>query len=144
MSGLDASDAAPLAPVALGSVHFCITDPEASALAIASGALAEGESLVCLRAVFTPAEPGGATPRAGDVVALQDDDGLAVLFTVAIAHGGLRAPCGHDPGPGGVGHETLQPGEVLLVQLSSSLEEAQPCATQSLQGSEGPSGTCLA
>ena len=67
-----------------------------------------------------------ATPLAGDVVALPDDDGLAVLFTVAMAHADLRTPGAHDPGQDAVGHETLQPGEVLLVQLNSSLEEAQP------------------
>lgn len=126
MSVVAASDATPPATVALGGVHFRITDPDASALAIASGALAEGESLVCLRVVFTATEPDSATPPAGDVVAMPDDDGLAVLFTVATTHVGLHAPGAHDTGQHGVGHETLQPGEVLLVQLSSSLEEAQP------------------
>lgn len=123
MSVVDASDATLSATLTLGGVHFRITDPDACALAIATGALAEGEPLVCLRAVFTPTEPGSATPWAGDVVALPDDDGLAVLFTVAAIHTGMQVPGACGTGRDAMGNEMLQPGEVLLVQLISSQEE---------------------
>ena len=123
MSVVDASNATPPAQVMLGGVHFRVTDPDACALAIATGALAEGEPLVCLRAVFTPTEPGSATPWAGDVVALPDDDGLAVLFPVAAVHAGVQAPGACGTGRDAMGHDRLQPGEVLLVQLITSSEE---------------------
>lgn len=126
MSVVAVSDATLPAPVTLGGVHFRITDPDACAFAIATGALAEGEPLVCcLRAVFTPTEPGNATPCAGDVVALPDDDGLAVLFTVAAVHASVQARGAYDLERDAIGNEILQPGEVLLVQLISSPEEEQ-------------------
>lgn len=116
MPGINNGDATPPEIVSLGGVHFRVTDPDAAGLAIEVGALAEGESLICLRVVFTPAEDDGATPLAGDVVALPDDDGLAVLFTVAAD--------AYDLGPDAVGSEALQPGEVLLVQLIDAPEAA--------------------
>ena len=124
MNLVDASDATPSTTAALGGVHFRVTNPDASAFAIKAGALAEGESLICLRAMFTPSVADGATPVAGDAVALPDDDGVVVLFTVAMVHVSLPAPGAYDPARDAVGYCTLQPGEVLLVQLINAPEAA--------------------
>lgn len=107
MSVVGASAAAPSASVALGGVHFRITDTDAVDLAVAVGALIQGEPLICLRAVFTPTEPGGATPKMGDVVALPAGEGVTVLYKLIIGHADVHALAAHDLGP----------GEVLLVQL---------------------------
>lgn len=114
--------------VALGRVAFRITGEDAADLAMAVGALAEGESLVCLRVVFTPAEPGGATPQMGDIVALPAGEGVTVLFKVTIGHADVHAPSEYDLGPDAVRNEALdalQPGEVLLVQMLSA-PDAEP------------------
>ena len=101
------------AALALSGVHFRITDPDAGALGLASCALDQSESLVCLRAVFTPTEPGCATPRAGDVVALPDDQGNTVVFKVAFVHTPSVGHCRLNI----LSSQALQPGEALLVQL---------------------------
>jgi hypothetical protein len=123
MSAVDPIDAALATTLVLGSVHFRISDPDASDLGIAIGALAEGEPNICLRAVFTPAKPGSAMPQTGDVVALPDDDGLTVVFEVAAVHGDLHELNTDEPGHSAMRDEILQPGEVLLVQLINSSEE---------------------
>lgn len=124
-SNWDEADATQPEIVSLGGVHFRITDPGAAGLAIAVGVMAEGESLVCLRAVFSPADAGGATPKMGDVVALEADEGVTVLFNVAIGYADLHDPSEFDLGPDAVRIEaldTLKPGEVLLVQVINSAE----------------------
>ena len=119
MNLVDASDATPPNTAALGGVHFRITNPDASAFAIEAGALAEGESLICRRAMFTLAVADGAKPLAGDAVALPDDDGVTALFKVVMTH----MPSAYFIGPNTICNEALQPGEVLLVQLINSSEE---------------------
>lgn len=122
----EAAESTPPEIVSLGGVHFRVTDPDAAGLAIAVGALAEGESLVCLRVVFTPAEADGATPQMRDVVALEADEGVTVLFNVIIGYADLHAPTAYDLGPDAVRNEALdalQPGEVLLVQVINAPEE---------------------
>ena len=120
----DAADSKTPETVSLGGVHFRIVDPDATGLAIALGALPEGEPLVCLRVVFTPAETNGAVPRMGDIVALDADEGVSVLFKVVIGHADLH-DAEHDLGPDAVRNEALdalQPGEVLLVQAINDPE----------------------
>lgn len=122
----DAADATQPETVSLGGVHFRVIDPDAAGLAIAACAMAEGESLVCLRVVFTPAEADGATPQMGDVVALEADEGVTVLFKVVIGHIDLHEASEFDLGPDAVRNEALdalQPGEVLLVQFVNTAED---------------------
>ena len=115
----DAADSTAPETVSLGGVHFRIVDPDATGLALALGALNEGESLACLRVVFTSAETDGASPQMGDIVALDADEGVSVLFEVVIGHADVHDP-EHDFGPDAVRNEALdalQPGELLLVQV---------------------------
>ena len=119
-----AADSTAPETVSLGGVHFRIVDPDATGLALAVGALNEGESLACLRVVFTSAEADGALPQMDDIVALDADEGVSVLFKVVIGHADLHDP-EHNLGPDAVRNEALdalQPGEVLLVQVINDPE----------------------
>ena len=120
----DAADSTAPETISLGGVHFRIVDPDATGLALAVGALNEGESLACLRVVFTSAEADGALPQMDDIVALDADEGVSVLFKVVIGHADLHDP-EHYLGPDAVRNEALdalQPGEVLLVQVINANE----------------------
>ena len=121
----DAADSTAPETISLGGVHFRIVDPDATGLALAVGALNEGESLACLRVVFTSAEADGALPQMDDIVALDADEGVSVLFKVVIGHADLHDPSAPDLGPDAVRNEALdalQPGEVLLVQVINDPE----------------------
>ena len=60
-----------------------------------------------------------------DIVALDADEGVSVLFKVVITHADLHDPAAPDLGPDAVRNEALdalQPGEVLLVQVINDPE----------------------
>ncbi len=114
--------------VRLGFVKFEIIDPDATALAMAAGAIDEDTPpTLCMRVRFANTDDE-LQRRSGQYIALDTDAGVKLLFVLWLTGEDVHdtAPAEFDLGLGAARNEALdvlQPGEALLVQVFDVAEE---------------------
>ena len=115
----DEADAADPELVHLGTGKFDIVAVGSPGLAHAVGAVdAEGSPVPVLVAHYAPLTGDDASPALGDLVSIEDDDGLSLVFEVAVTWDDLHSTSTFDLGPNAMVDEylaALKPGEMVLV-----------------------------
>lgn len=118
------ADAAIPEIVSLGNTRFRIVDEDATDLAVAAGAIAPGDTVLCLRVEFDAAD--AAMPDLGQVVVVATEEpGVKLMFGCWMTYDALHDPSAPDLGPDAERNpafDVLEPGQALLVQVLDAEE----------------------